>query len=78
MPRSKSKRRRYQPPPKPKPPPSPRWVAIVFFTLLGAGFITILTYYIFGEDLALLRNPWVLWAGLGLIAASFIVATRIR
>lgn len=77
MPVSKSKRRRYQPPPKKKPPPSPRWVAVVFFVLLLAGFAVILTRYI-GSGVPLLNKDYLIWVGLGLIAAAFVVATQWR
>ncbi|MGH2732805.1 MAG: cell division protein CrgA [Actinomycetota bacterium] len=78
MPRSKSKRRRYQPPPKPKPPPSPPWVPVLFFVLIGLGFVIILARYIFAVSLPILDRPWILFVGLGLIAAAFVVATRWR
>ncbi|HLI56888.1 MAG TPA: cell division protein CrgA [Actinomycetota bacterium] len=77
MPVSKSKRRRYQPPPKKKPPPSPRWVAVVFFVLLLTGFAVILARYI-GSGVSFLNKDYLIWVGLGLIAAAFTVATQWR
>lgn len=77
MPKSKSKRRRYVPPPKPKPKPSPRWVGVVFFILLGLGFVTILGKFIPGIDF-LSEAQWPIFAGLGMIAAAFIVSTQWR
>lgn len=78
MPKSKSKRRKYQPPPKPKPPPSPAWVPVLFWTMLSIGFAMILTRYFLSEVFQLLDNDWFLWGGLGMLAASFVVATRWR
>jgi hypothetical protein len=78
MPKSKSKRRRYQPPPKPNPPPSPRWVPVVFFTMLGLGFVAILARYALPGVILFFDNDWFLWGGLGLMAAAFVVATRWR
>lgn len=65
---------RTQPPPKPKPKQSPIWVGALFFTMLLAGVIVIISHY-----LGVLPNgtqPYQLWVGLGLISASFIVATQ--
>lgn len=76
MPKSKSKRVRRQPPPKENPKPSPPWVGGVFFTLLGLGVVIIVAHY-----LGVLPNgtqPYQLWVGLGLITASFVVATQWR
>jgi hypothetical protein len=78
VPQSRSKRRRYQPPPKPKPPPSAPWVPVLFFVLLGLGFVVILARYIFSATLPFLDQPWILFVGLALIAAAFVVATRWR
>lgn len=78
MPRSKSKRRRYQPPPKPNPPPSPIWVPVVFFTLLGLGFVIILARYVLSGEVALFENNLWVWGGLVLIAGAFGVATQWR
>ena len=74
MPKSKSKRVMHQPPPKPKPKVSPLWVPALFFTLIAAGVIIIISHY-----LGVLPNgtqPFQLWLGLGLIAGSFVVATQ--
>jgi hypothetical protein len=74
MPKSKSKRVRRQPPPKPKPKRSPPWVAAIFFTLLVGGVIVIISHY-----LGVLPGgtlPYQLWVGLGMISASFMVATQ--
>lgn len=73
MPRSRSKRKEFrrQPPPKPKPKTSPWWVGALFFALLGLGVATIIVYYLTQG-----RPTYGLWIGLGLIAASFAVATR--
>ena len=78
MPKSKSKRRRYQPPPKPRRPPSPRWVPVVFFVTLGLGFTIIVARYVLPTTLSILDRDWLLWVGLGLIAAAFMVATQWR
>lgn len=74
MPKSKSKRVTRQPPPKPKPKTSPLWVGALFFTLLMTGVFVIIFNYLGllpGENAA-----WALWYGLGLISASFVVATQ--
>ncbi|MDQ3771203.1 MAG: cell division protein CrgA [Actinomycetota bacterium] len=73
MPKSKSKRKQFQqqPPPKPKPKTSPPWVAWLFFALMGIGVGLILAYYVAFEG----SGPW-LFVGLGLITASFVVATQ--
>jgi TM2 domain-containing membrane protein YozV len=71
MPKSRSKRQRRQPPPKPKPKQSPPWVGALFFVLMGAGIASILYNYISGGGQA-----WLLWAGIGLIAMSFVVSTQ--
>lgn len=74
MPKSRGKRQRNQPPPKASPKQSPPWVGALFFTLLGSGVIVIITHYI-----GLLpggTQPYQLWVGLGLISASFVVATQ--
>jgi hypothetical protein len=74
MPKSRSKRRRRHPPPKPKPKRSPPFVGALFFTLLLSGVVVIVGNYVdvFGGGTA----NWRLWYGLGLVSASFIVATR--
>ena len=73
MPKSRSKRKRFQrqPPPKPKPKVSPPWVGWLFFALMGVGVAVILAYYIAWDG-----QGYGLWIGLGLISASFIVATQ--
>jgi hypothetical protein len=74
MPKSRSKRVTRQPPPKAKPKSSPPWVGALFFTLIAAGAIIIITHY-----LGVLPNgtqPEQLWLGLGLIASSFAIATQ--
>jgi len=73
MPQSKA-RRKPQPPPKPKPKVSDPWVGALFFTLLVAGVIVIIANYL-GVFPGGVSN-WRLWAGLGLIAGSFLVATQ--
>jgi hypothetical protein len=74
MPKSKSKRKQFQrqPPPKPKPKRSPVWLGPLFFTLMGLGVAVIITYYVFLQG----DPAWALWAGLGLISLSFVVATQ--
>ncbi len=73
MPKSRT-RKRPQPPPKAKPKRSAEWVGALFFTLLGAGIIVIVANYLgaFPGGTSTFR----LFAGLGLIAGSFVVATR--
>ena len=78
MPVSKSKRRRYQPPPKRKPAPSPAWVPVAFFTFLGVGFAIILLRYILSNSVSFFDKDYLIWIGLGLIAAAFTVATQWR
>lgn len=74
MPKSKSKRVRRQPPPKAKPRQSPEWVGALFFTFLGTGVVVIIANYL--GALPFETQNWALWYGLGLISASFGVATR--
>jgi cell division protein CrgA len=78
MPKSKSKRQRYQPPPKPKPPPSPKWVPVLFFICIGLGFVVILGRYALSGVVGIFDKDYMLWVGLGLIAAAFGVATQWR
>lgn len=78
VPKSKSKRNRYIPPPKPKPKPSPTWVPVLFFTFLGAGFVSILSRYLFSGTISFLDTDWFLWGGLLLIAGAFGLATQWR
>ena len=72
MPKSRSKRVKKQPPPKPKPKQSPPWVGALFFTLIAAGVLTIIYYYVVAQG----DQAYLLWVGLGLISASFVVATQ--
>ncbi|HEV2754289.1 MAG TPA: cell division protein CrgA [Actinomycetota bacterium] len=74
MPKSKSKRVTRQPPPKPKPKTSPMWVGALFFTLLLTGVLVIIFNYL--GLLPAENSVWALWYGLGLISASFVVATQ--
>jgi Cell division protein CrgA len=71
MPKSRSKRQRRQPPPKAKPKQSPPWVGALFFALMGAGVAAIIYNYVAGGGRA-----WLLWTGIGLIAAAFAVSTQ--
>jgi Cell division protein CrgA len=73
MPKSRSKRVRRQPPPKAKPKASPPWVGALFFTLLGVGMLVIIGNYM---ELWGPAANWRLFYGLGLIAVSFVLATR--
>jgi len=50
---------------------SPPWVGWLFFALMGIGVGLILAYYVAFEG----SGPW-LFVGLGLITASFVVATQ--
>jgi len=74
MPKSRSKRQRRQPPPKPKPRRSPPLIGGLFFTLMLTGVVIIIGNYVnlFGGSAA----NWRLWYGLGLLTASFVVATQ--
>jgi hypothetical protein len=74
MPKSRSKRKKRQPPPKAKPKKSLPWVGVLFFVFLAAGVIVIITNY-FGLFPDGTSNPRLFY-GLGLISASFVVATR--
>lgn len=68
---------RYTPPIPREYKVSPRWVPVTMFALLGLGMIVIIINYLNllpGED----PSNWYLLAGLGLITAGFIVATRWR
>jgi hypothetical protein len=86
MPVSKSKRKkrggRRRPPSvqtHAKPKKTSRWVVPVFFTLLGLGVLIIIGNYfadaIFGPGSF---KTYLLFVGLGLMGASFAVATRLR
>ncbi|MDQ3766467.1 MAG: cell division protein CrgA [Actinomycetota bacterium] len=74
MPKSRSKRKTTQPPPKPKPKQSPAWVGILFFILLGLGVLLIIVNYL-GLLPGGTQSIW-LFAGLGSMAAAFILATQ--
>ncbi len=74
MPKSKSKRVKRQPPPKPKAKKSPPWVGTSFFVLLLAGAAVIITNYMGVFEGGTVNSR--LWYGLGLISASFVIATR--
>lgn len=74
MPKSRSKRVRRQPPPKPKRKRSADWVGALFFTLLGTGIVIIIANYVGAFPVT--NQTWALWYGLGLITASFVVATQ--
>jgi hypothetical protein len=74
MPKSRSKRRRRQPPPKAKPTRSPPYVGALTFTLLFTGIIIIIGNY--AQVFEGATSNWRLWYGLGLVAASFAVATQ--
>jgi len=74
MPQSRSKRRRRQPPPKAKPKRSPVFLGPLVFTLLLAGIVVIIGNY--AELFEGTTSNWRLWYGLGLVAASFAVATQ--
>jgi Cell division protein CrgA len=76
MPKSRSKRTRKQPPPKPKPKQSPPWVGALFFVLLGLGVTLIIVNYlgVFPGG----TRPLYLFVGLGLMGASFVLATQWR
>lgn len=76
MPKSKNRpqRRRPQPPPKPKPKQSPSWVGALFFVLLGLGVLVIILNYV--GVLPGGTRPVLLFVGLGLMAAAFILATQ--
>lgn len=76
MPRSRSKRRPAHPPPKPKPKQSPAWVGVMFFVLLGLGVLLIIVNYL-GALPGGTQPIWLL-AGLGSMAAAFLLATQWR
>ena len=65
---------RYTPPIPKEYKVSPRWVPILMFTLLGLGMIMIVTNYL-GILPGGAQNGYLI-AGLGLITAGFITATR--
>lgn len=78
MPRSKSKRRRYTPPPRKKHKPSPRWFSAL---TLGVFVLAVLVIVLNYMNLLPFTNGsaanWPLFAGLGLIAVGFILATQL-
>ena len=74
MPKSRSKRKTTQPPPKPKPKQSPAWVGGLFFTLLALGVLLIIVNYL-GLLPGGTRPVWM-FAGLGAMAAAFVLATQ--
>ncbi len=74
MPKSKSKRVKRQPPPKAKHKKSPIYIGALFFTFLFTGVFVIIANYV--NLLPVEVQNWALFYGLGLIAASFGIATR--
>ncbi len=73
MPKSRSKRQKRRPPPKANPKQSPSWLGPLFFVLLGAGVVIIITNYlgVYGGT-----QSYLLFVGLGLIAAAFALSTQ--
>ncbi len=67
---------RYTPPTPKSHKASPRWLAVVMLTLLVAGMLVIVCNYL-GVLPGEASNSY-LFAGLGLITAGFLVATRYR
>jgi Cell division protein CrgA len=85
MPKSRSKRRRYQPPPRKKRKPSPPWFGVLILVLMGLGVVVIVLNYVnlmpftgTGAFSNLSTKNWPLFAGLGCIAAGFMLATQWR
>lgn len=84
VPRSRIRRRHdYTPPPERKTggslsAVSQRWVVPTMLTLMIAGLIWLVIYYLASEDIPFMRDlgPWNLGIGMGLIIAGFIVSTR--
>ncbi len=83
MPKSKSKRRRYRPPPRKKRKPSPKWFGPVILGVMGLGVLMIVLNYVnlmpftgTGSFSSLTTKNWPLFAGLGMIAAGFLLATQ--
>ncbi|GAC1376695.1 MAG: hypothetical protein NVSMB32_19060 [Actinomycetota bacterium] len=50
----------------------------MFFAFLALGFVVILSRYILGQSVSFLDKNYLIWVGLGLIAAAFTVATQWR
>lgn len=74
MPRSKSKRNRYIPPPRKKHKPSPAWFgALILITFLFGVAVIVLNYL--GVVPGGTKSLYLL-AGLGFIAAGFLLATQ--
>lgn len=67
---------RYTPPTPKSAKSSPRWLAVVMLALLVAGMLVIVCNYL-GVLPGEASNGY-LFAGLGLITAGFVVATRYR
>ena len=67
---------RYTPPIPKEYKESPLWVPTLMFTCLGLGMVIIVCNYL--DVLPKGTNNWYLVAGLGLITAGFITATRYR
>lgn len=78
MPRSKSKRRRYTPPPKKKHKPSPLWFSVLTLAVFVIAILIIVLNYM---NLLPFTNGsaanWPLFAGIGLIAVGFVLATQL-
>ncbi len=79
MPKARSKRSRYIPPPKKKPKASPRWFGAVILTVMLLGVAVIVLNYLglmpFTGGQA---KGWLVFVGLGLIGAGFLLATQWR
>ena len=54
------------------------WVPVLFFTFLGIGFLIIIARYALSGVWGIFDKDYILWVGLGLIAAAFGVATQWR
>lgn len=84
MPKSKTRKKKKQgnrPAPEPKraPKASPSWYPVFMLGLIGFGVLIIVLNYMqvipgySGETVG-----WLLWVGLGFIAAGFLAATKYR
>lgn len=51
---------------------------MVMGVFLGIGFVTIIARYALSTVMPIFDKDWLLWAGLGLVALGFLVATRWR